>query len=73
MFLKFGFPWGRFWPLPTLWCNLHMFLDILEVRIENNKKGLGKTVLKMWSQEFTKKNWFRPYHPPKIMKAFFLV
>ena len=27
-----------------------MFLDILEFRVENKKKYLGKTVLKMWSQ-----------------------
>ena len=27
-----------------------MFLDILEFRVENKKKYLGKTVLKIWSQ-----------------------
>jgi hypothetical protein len=30
--------------------NSRMFLDILELQIENKKNALGKTVLKMWSQ-----------------------
>ena len=32
----------------TLCCNLHLFLDIFEFTVENKKK-LGKTVLKVWS------------------------
>ena len=31
-----------------------MFLEILEFTVENNKKCVGKTVLKMWSQMLTK-------------------
>ena len=34
--------------------NLHMFLDILECRIEKKKNCLVKTILKMWSQKSTK-------------------
>ena len=43
---------GKIWPLCTLWRSLHMFLDILVFRIENQKNCLEKTVLKMWSQKF---------------------
>ena len=34
--------------------NLHMFLEILKLRVENKPKCLGKTVLKMWSQKSTR-------------------
>ena len=43
--------WGKFWPLRSLWRNLHIFLDILDFREENKTKMLiGKTVLKIGSQ-----------------------
>ena len=48
--LKCGLPWGKLWPLCTLWRNLHMFLTILDFRAENKRNCLEKTVLKMWSQ-----------------------
>ena len=35
-------PWGKFWPLRTLWHNLHMFLDYLEFREENKTNCLAK-------------------------------
>ena len=31
-----------------------MFLDNIELRIENKKSSLGKTVLQLWSQIFAK-------------------
>ena len=34
---KFGLPWGKLWPLCTFWCNSHIFLDILELIVENKK------------------------------------
>ena len=37
-----------------------MFLDILELRIENKKNYFGKTVLKMLSQIGGKKCFLRP-------------
>ena len=40
--------------LRILWHNLHMFLYILELEIENWKNYLVKTVLKLWSKKFTK-------------------
>ena len=30
--------------------DLQMFLDNIRLRIENNNKNLGKTVLQLWSQ-----------------------
>ena len=30
--------------------NSRMFLDILELQIENKKNALGKTVMKIWCQ-----------------------
>ena len=36
--------------LHHLWRKIHMFLDILEFRVENKIKSLTKTVLVMWSQ-----------------------
>ena len=36
--LKFRLPLGQFWPLRTLWCNLHMFLDIWKFKVENKNK-----------------------------------
>ena len=48
---------GKFLPLRTLQRNLHMFLDILESRVENKKDCLGKTVLKM-SQKSTRRPSF---------------
>ena len=57
--LKFGFSWGKFWPLRTLWHNLHRFLDTLECRIENkNNNYLGKTVLKISSQKSIRRTSF---------------
>ena len=60
-----------------------MFIDILEFRIEKNKKSLGKTVLKMWSQICGKKKFMCPqkrfkkkvqklkkYQKQKIIKTF---
>ena len=44
----------------TLWRNVHMFLDLLEFRIENKKSFLGKTVLKMLSQKFLNRTSFVP-------------
>ena len=41
---------GKFLPLRNLWHHLHMFLNILELKIENKNVNLGKTVLIMWSQ-----------------------
>ena len=31
-FVRFGLSWGKFWPLCTLWPNIHMFLDYLPKR-----------------------------------------
>ena len=31
-----------------------MFLEVLEFRVENKKKSLGKTVLKIWSHNLPK-------------------
>ena len=36
--------------LHNLCCKIHMFLNILEYRVENQKKYLEKTVCVMWSQ-----------------------
>ena len=57
---KFGLSLGKFWPLRTLWRNLHMFLDILEFKVENKKNSLGKTFLELWSLTFTRKTNFIP-------------
>ena len=54
VYLKFGLLWRKFWPLRTLWHNLHKFLDIIEFRIET-KKCLIKAVLKMSSQNCCQK------------------
>ena len=54
-FGNFGLSWGKFWPLRTLGRKLHMFLNILECRVENKNNCLGKTGLKMWSQKFTRR------------------
>ena len=59
-FVKLGLSWGKFWLLRTLGRNLHIFQDNFEFRVENKKKCLGKTVLKMWSQKFTRRNSFVP-------------
>ena len=40
----------KFWLLRTLWHNLHMFLDILEFKIEDKKVVQEKLFLKTWSQ-----------------------
>ena len=37
LFLKFGLIWGKFWPLCNLRRNLCMFLDIIELKIEEEK------------------------------------
>ena len=36
-YFLFGFSWGNFWPLRTLWRNLNMFLYILESLLEEEK------------------------------------
>ena len=36
--------------LHNLWCQIHMFQDILEFRVDKKKKYLEKTVLVIWSQ-----------------------
>ena len=38
------------WRLILSLCNLHMFLDRMELRVKNKKLSLDKTVLLMWSQ-----------------------
>jgi hypothetical protein len=38
-----------------LWRHLHMFLDILEFRLQTNKDFLGQTVLRILSQNCPKK------------------
>ena len=40
---------GKKWRYVHFTRNLRKFLDILELQIENKKKCLGKTVLKIWS------------------------
>ena len=45
----------KFGPTPVLesrnlWRQIHIFLDILEFRVENKIKYFEKTVLVMWSQ-----------------------
>ena len=42
-FLKFGLPRGKFWLLSTLWCNLHMFVEILNVEVENKENAYMST------------------------------
>ena len=38
------------WVPTNFWRNLHLFLDILELRVKNNNKKLEKIVLVMRSQ-----------------------
>ena len=47
-----------------------MFLKILEFQVENKKNGLGKTVLKMWSQQSPRRISFFPQNPPMIVNVF---
>ena len=55
LFKKFGLQGDKFWPLR----NLHMFLDIIEHKIENNF-SLGKTVLQMGYQKSIRSTGFVP-------------
>ena len=41
-----------FLAFPNLRRNLHIFLDIPELRVENKKNNLEKTVVIMWYQIF---------------------
>ena len=58
--------WGKFWSLHNLWHNLHMFLDILELKVENYYISLKKTVLQIWSQKSTRITSF----VPRIVQSF---
>ena len=40
---------GIFWLLPNLRRNLHLFRDIIDLKVNTKKLSLGKTVLKLWS------------------------
>ena len=55
--------------LRTLWRNLHMFLDILELGIENKKKIFKKNAV----SEIRKNDLFIPYNPSKIRNTFMFV
>ena len=61
LFLKFWFTWDKFWPLRTLWRNLHMFLDILEFWLENQnifrENCFEKMVSDWWKNVLTKLFW----------------
>ena len=46
IFLKFGLQGSIFWPLHNLWSHLHMFLDILELRVENKNESFWKLLWK---------------------------
>ena len=46
-----------FLALGNLWHNLHMFQDILELRVENKTKKLGNTFLIIWLQICGKMAW----------------
>ena len=48
----------QFWPLLNSWQNLHIFLDILELRGENKNLSLGEIVLKIMSQKSTRSMGF---------------
>ena len=50
-----------------------MFLDILELGMENNKKFLGKTFLKMWPQKFSKKLCFVPVIRQRLGNLLYLL
>ena len=45
---------GKFFALRNLMGNLHMLLDILELKVGNKNLSLDKTVLLIWSQIFDK-------------------
>ena len=40
--MKFKLPWGKFWPLRTLWRNLNMFIDILDFGKQKKVKKIRK-------------------------------
>ena len=40
-FFNLDFHGGKLWVLRTLWRNLHMFLEILEFRVDNKKSVQG--------------------------------
>ena len=52
---KIGTSRGKIFALRNLRRNLHMFLDNIRLRIENNNYYLGKTDLQSWSQIDKKK------------------
>ena len=63
---KFGCPWGKFWPLRTLWRNLHMVLDILELTKEEKKEKKGNCFKNVVSDLWTNclcvhKTTFKPW------------
>ena len=61
---------GKFLPLRTFWHNLHMFFDIIDFRVENNKKLFWENCFENLVSEIHKKNKLRPQNPPKIVDAF---
>ena len=50
----------NFWSLRTLWHNLHMFLDILELRVEHKQKLLRENGFENLVSAIQKKNEFCP-------------
>ena len=47
-----------------------MFFDILDFRVENNKKLFRENCFENLVSEIHKKNKLRPQNPPKIVDAF---